>query len=422
MVLVETPRNLRPQSSGNGVTFASMAIFHKDPMMDPGINMYDCLKKVFELLLRADPQTTILPLYADKGRVMINPISTVAEYPTDVLGLGNYAQISTSYTLTKMVGKDAKENLKTQCPTYVFMRILTHLLFSHVVGLIQPNLNQINVNVKEKEMPYLDTKTQYTIVGATNGWCLSALQVILTKELTQHIAWLHDGGYLVTEDQDKKLPPLMIRRTKIKLPQMDTLICKEDVEFINYFAWLRQCNVLEVADIDWGWMKTLMESFATGGHLKQVISKQASILELPHGNVGSMTNTRFLKSIKKQMSYNHNFKTMEITGVQALTLAVRVEVEPGLEHPYKQSHLCQELLLLRLPPIPNRTLGVVFINGAHEILTGPGRGNVQILFRNTDEIELYVDRISGSLASHLYWYLRWEKGYTIRCCQKMLSS
>jgi hypothetical protein len=42
-----------------------------------------------------------------------------------------------------------------------------------------------------------------------------------------------------------------------------------------------------------------------------------------------MTNTRFLKSMKKQMFYNHNFKTMEIMGVQALTLVVRVEVEPG---------------------------------------------------------------------------------------------
>jgi hypothetical protein len=183
------------------------------------------------------------------------------------------------------------------------MRILTNLLFSHVVGLIQPNLNQINVNVKEKEMPYLDTKTQYAIVGTTNNWCSSAPQVILTKELTQHIAQLQDGDYLAVEDQEKELPPFMIRRVKLKLPQMDTLICKEDVEFINYFACLQQCNVLEVADTDWIWMRSLMVSFATGGHLKWVISKQASILELPQGNVGSMTNTRFLKSIKKQMSY-----------------------------------------------------------------------------------------------------------------------
>jgi hypothetical protein len=75
-------------------------------------------------------------------------------------------------------------------------------------------------------------------VGTTNDWCSSALQVILTKELTQHIAQLQDGGYLAAEDQEKELPPFMIRRAKLTLPQMDTLICKEDVEFINYFARL----------------------------------------------------------------------------------------------------------------------------------------------------------------------------------------
>jgi hypothetical protein len=252
--LVETPRNLRPWSSGNGVTFASIAIFHKDPMVDPSINVYDCLKNVFELLLHADPQTTILTLYADKAGVMINPILTVSGYPTDVLGLGNYAQIINPYTLSKMVGKDTEGNQKTQRLTYVFMRILKNLLFSHAVGPIQPNLNQINVNVKENEMPYLDTKTQYAIVGTTNDWYSSALQVILTKELTQYIAQLQDGGYLAAEDQEKEVPPFMIRHAKLKLPQMDMLICKEDVEIINYFTHLQQCNVLEVADTDWIWM------------------------------------------------------------------------------------------------------------------------------------------------------------------------
>jgi hypothetical protein len=80
---------------------------------------------------------------------------------------------------------------------------------------------------------------------------------------------------------------------------MDTLISKEDVKFIKYFACLCQCNVLEVVDTDWAWMRTLMENFASGGHFKRVISKQASILELPQGSLGAMINTRFFYSIKK---------------------------------------------------------------------------------------------------------------------------
>jgi hypothetical protein len=138
----------------------------------------------------------------------------------------------------------------------------------------------------------------------------------------------------------------MIWHGKLKIPQIEGLISREDVEFSNYFAHLHQCNVLEVADADWLFMRLLMENFLSGGHLKCVISKQPSILELPHGNVGTLTNTRFLKSIKKQMSYNHRFMTMEIPGVQALTLAVHVEVESGFPLPYKQRNLCWELLLL----------------------------------------------------------------------------
>ena len=214
----------------------------------------------------------------------------------------------------------------------------------------------------------------------------------------------------------------MFRRTKLKLPQMESLVSRKDAEFINYFACLRQCNVLEVADADWLCFWLLMENFTPGGHLKQVISKQASILELPHGNVGMLTSTKFLKSIKKQMSYNHRFMTTEITGVQALTLAVRVEVEQGFPKPYKQSHLRRELLTLRLPPQEDGTLGETFIDGAHEILTSPGRGNVQILFQNRDATELFLNWISGGFGAHLYWYLCREKGYTQRCCWKMPSS
>ena len=145
-----------------------------------------------------------------------------------------------------------------------------------------------------------------------------------------------------------------------------------------------------------------MENFTSGGHLKPVISKQASILELLYGNVGTLTNTKFLKSIKKQMSYNHRFMTMAIRGVQAHTLAVRVEVEPGFPRPYKQNQLRRELLTLRLPPQEDGTLGTTFIDGAHEILTGlTSRGNVQILFQNTDATDLCPSDIRGLCGSPL---------------------
>ena len=150
MATVDIPWNLCPRSSGNGVTIASIAIFHRDSSVDLGLNVYKCLKQVFELLLCTNPRSTVLPLYADEAGATILLITTVTCYLTDILGLANRAQISNPYTLSKVVGKDAEGNLWLQRPAYVYMRITTDLLFSNVVGLIQPNLNQIDVNVKVK--------------------------------------------------------------------------------------------------------------------------------------------------------------------------------------------------------------------------------------------------------------------------------
>ena len=78
-VTVDTPQNLHPQSSRNGGTFASVAIFHQDPSVEPGVNMYKCLKKVFELLLHANPRSTLLTLYADEAGVAAVLITTICE-------------------------------------------------------------------------------------------------------------------------------------------------------------------------------------------------------------------------------------------------------------------------------------------------------------------------------------------------------
>ena len=91
---MDIPCNMRPWSSGNGVTFTftSITIFRRDFMVNPRVNVYNCLKKVFELILHADPRRTNLPLYADKAGMIIVPITTIAGYPSDILGLGNYDQ------------------------------------------------------------------------------------------------------------------------------------------------------------------------------------------------------------------------------------------------------------------------------------------------------------------------------------------
>ena len=118
--------------------------------------------------------------------------------------------------------------------------------FAHLVGLIQSNLNHINVVLKEKDMPYLDTKTRLAIVGTTNKWCPAALKQVLEDALGKHIKSVRNkGGSLSAEFASQEVPPFMIRKTKVRVPKLDKLGA-EDAEFINYFERLHDCYVISL--------------------------------------------------------------------------------------------------------------------------------------------------------------------------------
>ena len=90
---------------------------------------------------------------------------------------------------------------------------------------------------------------------------------------------------------------------------MNSLMSKQDVEFIDYYERLRQCIVFKLADEDWDCFKLIINDYIVSGHLKRVVSPQASILKLPHGLQCDFMTVCFLKSIKLQMSYAHYFRT-----------------------------------------------------------------------------------------------------------------
>jgi hypothetical protein len=71
----------------------------------------------------------------------------------------------------------------------------------------------------------------------------------------------------------------------------------------------------------------IINDYVVNGHLKCVVSCQASILELPHGLQIDFTMVHFLKSMKLQMSYAHYFRTINCNGVQSLDYMICVEVE-----------------------------------------------------------------------------------------------
>jgi hypothetical protein len=96
--------------------------------------------------------------------------------------------------------------------------------------------------------------------------------------------------------------------------------------------------VFKLADEDWDWFKLIINNYIVNGHLKHVVSHQASILELPHGPQSDFMMVHFLKSIKLQMLYAHYFRIIDCHGVQSLDYIIRVEVEQGKDRPYKNTN------------------------------------------------------------------------------------
>ncbi len=76
---------------------------------------------------------------------------------------------------------------KLQRPTYVVLRVTSKYAFDHIVGLIQSYLTEMNMFVKEKEMPSLNTRTRLAIIGMTTNWCPVSLRKTLHKDLEHHM-------------------------------------------------------------------------------------------------------------------------------------------------------------------------------------------------------------------------------------------
>ncbi len=205
---------------------------------------------------------------------------------------------------------------------------------------------------------------------------------------------------------------------------MNSLMSKQDVEFINYYEKLRQCIVFELADEDWDWFKLIINNYVVNRHLKQVVSHQASILELPHSLQSNFMTVCFLKSIKLQMLYAHYFRTIDCNEVQSLDYMICVEVKQGVVRPYKNTNLHREVLSMWLPPTQagGQVLANTFIDRAHMVLAGPGRGQLHLLYQNSEVNEQFVYYFAKCLCAHIYQYLHKEKHFTRRCCQAILGS
>jgi hypothetical protein len=79
---------------------------------------------------------------------------------------------------------------------------------------------------------------------------------------------------------------------------------------------------------------------------------------------------------------------------------------------------------MRLPltQAGGQVLGNTFIDGAHMVHAGPSRGQLCLLYQNSEVSEQFVLYFAECLCSYIYQYLRKEKHSTCRCFQAILSA
>ncbi len=169
-------------------------------------------------------------------------------------------------------GNKDEGNPKLQRPMYMVLRGTTKYAFDHIVGLIQSYLTEMNMFMKEKEMPSLNTRTRMAIIGTTANWCPVSLRKTLHKDLEHQVENLQMSSWVDAKFCHHRVPAFLLWKNKMWMPKMNSLMSKQDIEFIGYYGRLRHCILFELADKDWDWFKLIMNVYIVNGHLKRVVS------------------------------------------------------------------------------------------------------------------------------------------------------
>ncbi len=155
---------------------------------------------------------TINPLYyeeEDDGHKFV-PITEHSSFLSDMLGLHNHIQICNLYTMSPANGNNDEGNPKLQLPTYVVLQVTTKYAFDHIVGLIQSYLTEMNMLVKKKEIPSLNTRTCLAIIGTTANWCPVSLWKTLHKDLEHHMENPQTNGQVDTNFFHHGVPAFLL--------------------------------------------------------------------------------------------------------------------------------------------------------------------------------------------------------------------
>ncbi len=110
--MIKGIKNARPRSGGNGETFVSVRVIHRNQGEFPSTKVYECIQKFCKYLHKADPTSTINPLYngEEEDSHKVVPTTEPTSIPSNMLGLYNHIQICNSYTMSPAKRNDERGN------------------------------------------------------------------------------------------------------------------------------------------------------------------------------------------------------------------------------------------------------------------------------------------------------------------------
>eukprot|EP00956_Cyclotella_meneghiniana_P035674 scaffold116951_cov42-Cyclotella_meneghiniana.AAC.2 len=360
-----------------------------------------------------DPDLAWYPIWdPEPGCDPIPPLSDSKKFPSDLDSAQIYARITNPWDLQKVKPGELDKKtgeLKKQKSLYVAALVGSKFSLDHVLEISYPSLSAIGCQIRKKDVDALESTTLYAFVGLPNEWDSFSLTSKITLDLEKHEEWMQGNvkaGYNAIQHAGTEVPPVIVRRTQVRLPEGKDILGTQENEVVQYAYSVRKFNVIEVSASDRSRVDGVLSDFLLRGKLKSY-SSDCGLLAL---NVNSghdrLKRLEFYRGIFSQMNYEHVHSVMFFDGISVCDWPARGKMDTKYHdsrRAFKNTCIRRELLDIRRPDGSKVFLGA--IDGS-----GDNRGRLQTYFFNDDANELFVGGICGNLPMYLYAYLKNIKG------------
>ena len=391
---------------------------------EPASACHATLSKAFSVLKKNDPDLAWYPIWdPEPGCEPIPPLTDPKKFPSDLDAAQVYVRITNPWDLQKVKPGELDRKtgeLKKQKALYVAVLIGSKFSLDHVLEISYPSLSAFGCQIRRKDVDALESTTLYAFVGLPNEWDSFSLTAKLKQDLEKHEEWMQGNvksGYNAMQHAGTEFPPVIVRRTQVRLPEGKDILGAEENEVVQYAYSLRKFNVIEVSSCDRSRVDGVLSDFLLRGKLKSY-SSDCGLLAL-NVNSGSdrMKRLEFYRGIFSQMNYEHVHSVMFFDGITVGDWPARGEMDTKYHdsrQAFKNTCIRRELLDIR------RTDGKKVFLGAIDG-SGDNKGRLQVYFYNDDENEVFVAGMCGNLPMYLYAYLQNVKGYSERSILAILA-